>query len=226
MQKFIPTCAKEAIERNKFKINREENNAPNENNSNMPNENNVNMPNENGSNMPNENNANMPTSPTVPSESTAGYPEIVDAEPSMFEVKLLKWLASSRNGEITAVNNYLYQYFILQESYPTIANALREISIDEMEHFERLSEAIVLFGGNPNLTDGRGNVWTGRNVSQLKNVKDILNFDLKSEKAAVLEYQNFAQRTRNESLAKLFLRIAEDEKEHIVILENLIKSLN
>ena len=113
----------------------------------------------------------------------------------------------------------------MQNDYPEIATALREISVVEMEHFEKLGEAIVEFGGNPNLTDGRGNVWTGRNVLQLRNPRDILIANIRAEERAICEYQRSAARTQNESLRALFERIIEDEKNHIIIFNELLGTL-
>ncbi len=173
-----------------------------------------------------ENSNNQTQSPSrLIFESTNSYPEITDAEPSLFEVRQLKRLASSRKSEFSAVNTYLYQYFILRKTFPQVADALLNISIVEMEHFQRLSNAIVDFGGNPNLTDGRGNVWTGRNISQVKNVREILNFDIKAEREAIDAYEEAAIRTRNDSLRELYRRIIADEKLHIVVLEELLKNL-
>lgn len=153
------------------------------------------------------------------------YPEITNAEPSLFEVRWLKWLASSRKSEFSALNTYLYQFFVLRKAFPEIADTLRRISIVEMEHFEKLSNAIVAFGGNPNLTDGRGNVWTGRNVSNLRNVREILNFNIRAEREAIETYEDAILKTRNESLQDLYKRIIEDEKIHISVLESLLSSL-
>ena len=150
------------------------------------------------------------------------YPEITSAFPSLFEVKQLKWLNYGRNGELTAINTYLYQYFVLKNDFPEIANILREISVIEMEHFERLGDAIVLFGGNPNLTDGRGNVWTGRNITVLRNPREILLANIRAEERAICEYQQAAARTQNQSLRELFERIIQDEQNHIMIFNELL----
>ena len=224
MEKLIPTCIKEAIERNIRKQNEGEQVDPPTNSepTSPPQE----QP--TGSAEPIENPA--PLQPTTPQPTTTpnnDYPQIVGAEPSMYEVKLIKWLASSpRDSEFTAINNYLYQYFILKDTYPEVANRLREISQDEMEHYELLSEAIVDFGGNPNLTDGRGNVWTGRSVATIRNVRDILIFDIAGEEKAIKTYECYAQKTRNQSLADLFFAIANDEREHAEELKQLLANID
>ncbi len=157
--------------------------------------------------------------------STEPYPEITNAYPSMYEVKLIKWLAASRDSEMSAVATYMYQSYILLDEYPLIADALKQIAIVEMRHLDLLSEAIVDFGGNPNLTDGRGNVWTGRNILQIRNPREILLTDIKAEEQAIRKYQLAASKTCNASLAALFERIIIDEQDHIIILNELLSTL-
>ncbi|MCI5797098.1 MAG: hypothetical protein MR024_00465 [Firmicutes bacterium] len=191
--------------------------------------------------MPQQPTTSLPETPTQPQQplspsqpdasnfvysSNEPYPEITNAYPSMYEVKLIKWQVSSKDSEFSAINTYLYQDFILQDEYPEIAEALRQIAIVEMTHFDLLSEAIVDFGGNPNLTDGRGNVWTGRNIVQLKNPREILLSNIRGEEKAIRNYQIAAAKTCNASLAALFERIILDEQDHIIIFNELLKTLN
>ena len=66
--------------------------------------------------------------------STEPYPEITNAYPSMYEVKLIKWLTASKDSEMSAVATYMYQSYILQDEYPLIADTLKHIAIVEMSH--------------------------------------------------------------------------------------------
>ena len=157
--------------------------------------------------------------------STEPYPEITNAYPSMYEVKLIKWLTASKDSEMSAIATYIYQSYILQDEFPAVADALKQIAIVEMTHLDLLSEAIVDFGGNPNLTDGRGNVWTGRNVLQFRNPREILLADIRAEEKAIRDYQIAASKTCNASLAALFERIIIDEQDHIIILNELLSTL-
>jgi bacterioferritin len=138
--------------------------------------------------------------------------------PNRDDVKQLKMLTTGRNGELTAVLTYLYQHYILNESYSELSKALEQISLVEMTHYELLSEAIVDFGGDPNLTNGQGDIWTGRNIDTTKEVKKMLKNDIKSEEMAIVDYNRASKNTRNESLSELYLRIAKDEALHIVVL--------
>jgi len=163
--------------------------------------------------------AQQPNQSDLVLRATEPYPKIVNAMPNRVDVKQLKMLTTGRNGELTAVLTYLYQHYILNEMNPDLAKDLEQISLVEMEHYELLSEAIVDFGGDPNLTNGQGDIWTGRNIDTTKEVKRMLKNDIKSEKMAIADYNRAAKDTRNESLAELYLRIAKDEALHIVVLK-------
>lgn len=204
---ITPTCIKENIER-KSKLDIKENEIDRERMIKKPT---VELE-QNQPNMPNYN-------------SLAPYPEIVDAIPNRSDVRQLKMLVTGQNGELTAILTYLYQHYILSENYMEVADALEKISQVEMQHYELLSEAIIDFGGDPNLTNGIGDIWTARNVNTEKNVRRILQDNIKGEEEAIIDYTRAARETSNESLARLYLRIAEDERMHAEIFKELLKNI-
>lgn len=158
--------------------------------------------------------------------ATDPYPQLTNVIPNKCDVRQLKALTSGRKSELSAILTYLYQSYILQAEYPEISRALKRVAKVEMDHYDVLSEAIVAFGGNPNLTDGQGNIWTGRNISTVKDVRKILENNIKAEKAAIAEYTKAARETSNDSLAALYLRIARDEALHIAVFNYLLSTLN
>jgi bacterioferritin len=164
--------------------------------------------------------------PNIPThEVTAPYPKIIDASPNRADVKQLKKLATGADGELTATLTYLYQHYILSENYREIAVELEKIAQNEMTHYELLSEAIVDFGGDPNLTNGIGDIWTARNVNTEKNVRRILQDNIKGEEEAIIDYTRAAKQTSNESLAQLYLRIVEDERRHAETFKELLRGI-
>ena len=167
----------------------------------------------------------QPVEPELNFRLSSAYPEITGAADDPMVVRILKRLTAGRCGEFTAVNTYLYQYLILRRNYPEIAQALREISLVEMMHYEMLSEAVVDFGGDPNLTDGQGNVWTGRNINRERDVRRLLLDDIRSEENGIRRLENAASRVNNVSLSELLLRIIEDEKNHVIVLNRLLATL-
>ena len=155
----------------------------------------------------------------------SAYPAITSAVDDPATVRILKRLTAGRCGEFTAVNIYFYQYLILKNTYPEIAETLREISLVEMMHYEMLSEAVVDFGGDPTLTDGTGNVWTGRNINREHDVREILQDNIRAEQNGIRRLELAAASVQNVSLSQLFLRIIEDEKNHIIILNKLLETI-
>ena len=135
------------------------------------------------------------------------YPTITEATNDVATVRLLKKLTAGRCGEFTAANTYFYQYLILKNTYPQIASALREVALVELTHYEILSEAIVDFGGDPTLSDGQGNVWTGRNINRQKDVRQILLDDIRAEENGIRRLELVASKVNNVSLSELILRI-------------------
>lgn len=193
----------------------------NPNNDQNPSQNNEQEPNQNGEGQPNK----KETQNSI-FESNDPYPEITAELRNQKDIRTLKALTFGRDGELTAILTYIFQHTVLPNDLGTLKEILRQIAIVEMKHYEALSEAVVKLGGTPTLTDGRGNVWTGRNVSSITNPKRILEANAKREREAIAAYNRAARETENESLSLLYKRIAEDEKLHLEIFEKLLEVLN
>lgn len=193
----------------------------NPNNDQNQSQNNEQEPNQNGEGQPNQ----KETQNSI-FESNDPYPEITAELRNQKDIRTLKALTFGRDGELTAILTYIFQHTVLPNDLGTLKEILRQIAIVEMKHYEALSEAVVKLGGTPTLTDGRGNVWTGRNVSSITNPKRILETNAKGEREAIAAYNRAARETKNESLSLLYKRIAEDEKLHLEIFEKLLEVLN
>ena len=200
--------------------NNETRNLPPNNNQN-PSQNNEQEPNQNGEGQLNQNETQNSIF-----ESNEPYPEVTAGLRNQKDIRTLKALAFGRDGELTAILTHIFQHTVLPNDLGTLKEILRQIAIVEMKHYEALSEAIVKLGGTPTLTDGKGNVWTGRNVSSITNPKRILETNAKGEREAIATYNRVARETENESLSLLYKRIAEDEKLHLEIFEKLLEVLN
>lgn len=193
----------------------------NPNNDQNQSQNNEQEPNQNGEGQPNQ----KETQNSI-FESNDPYPEVTAGLRNQKDIRTLKALTFGRDGELTAILTYIFQHTVLPNDLGTLKEILRQIAIVEMKHYEVLSEAVVKLGGTPTLTDGRGNVWTGRNVSSITNPKRILETNAKGEREAIAAYNRAARETENESLSLLYKRIAEDEKLHLEIFEKLLEVLN
>ncbi len=143
------------------------------------------------------------------------YPEI-SGEISAREVEWLYDLYAGRFSEMTAITSYFYQSVIVGSG--ALQKLLLNISIVEMEHLERLGEALVRFGADPVLA-GKYSYFTCDYTNYSKDVRDFLTTDIEGEINAKKEYLTFANRTKNASLCELLTRIALDEELHIELLK-------
>lgn len=147
------------------------------------------------------------------------YPEIVDAVEDRETVAILKNLASSRGGEMTAVLQYIYQSVIADKTTEDIASIFEEIGVVEMMHLDMLMHATTMFGGVPKYEDAQGNYYTTAVVNYTMKLKDMLDNNIRGETLAIENYKKAIMLVENESLKKLFARIIEDEQRHIEVFK-------
>lgn len=153
------------------------------------------------------------------------YPEIVDATFSPETVAILRNLYASRVSELTSLATYVYQARVIGEHNREITELLEGVAMTEMKHMELLGKAIVEFGGDPAYANSRGQFWSGIFVDREKNIGQILKNNMRGETGSVADYSMAATRVKNQSLANLLLRIAEDEQHHKELFENALNNL-
>lgn len=153
------------------------------------------------------------------------YPELEDVVEDYKTVAVLKNLAMSRIGELTAVLQYVYQASITNSFMDDVAELFEEIGVVEMMHLDMLMHAIVEFGGVPIYEDSQSNIFNGKYVNYAMKLKDMLENNIQAEKMAIEDYKRAITLVKNESLKKLFERIIEDEKRHIEIFKYLLNNV-
>lgn len=153
------------------------------------------------------------------------YPEITDANKDMKTVAILKELLSGRDGELTAVLQYIYQSRVANLSEPEIADIFEEIAIVEMQHAEKLTDAILAFGGNPQFNNAYGQYFSAGYVNYSQKLKEMLEANIKGERDAIEDYSKAIQNVQNTSLKDLLNRIILDEQIHLGIFEKLLSNV-
>ena len=144
---------------------------------------------------------------------------------SCMDLKMVMNLYSGREGELTAITQYLYQHYIIGDLDETMATCLMGIAKVEMRHHALLGEAIVKMGGDP-IMGGSTCFWSGSNVNYAQNPIRFLLNNIVAEQQAICNYRRAASCINNASLSELFLRIAQDEELHIEIFDELLENLN
>lgn len=135
---------------------------------------------------------------------------------------VIEYLNKALKHEMTAVNQYWLHYRLLDDwGYSKLAKKLREESIEEMGHADKLIERILMLEGHPNM----------QYLDPLRigeDIKECLECDLAGEHSARNLYQE-ARDVCNEKKdyvsQKLFEDLMADEEGHIDWLETQLELL-
>lgn len=132
------------------------------------------------------------------------------------DADIIKHLNLALKNELTAINQYFLHSRMLGDwGVSRLAHKEYEESIDEMKHADELTKRILFLEGLPNL----------QSLDKLmigENVKEILECDLKLERAAVPMLQDgiaLCEERRDYVSRELLEDILESEEEHIDFLE-------
>jgi len=125
-------------------------------------------------------------------------------------------LNDSIKHELTAVNQYWLHYRLLDDwGFTKLAKKLREESIEEMQHADKLIERVLMLDGHPNL----------QQLAPLRigeNIKEVLECDLAGEISAAKLYKEarvLCAEKQDFVSQNLFEELLADEEGHIDWLE-------
>ena len=135
---------------------------------------------------------------------------------------VIEYLNKSLKHEMTAVNQYWLHYRLLEDwGYTKLAKKLREESIEEMGHADKLIERILMLEGHPNM----------QYLDPLRigeDIKECLEADLAGEYSArslYLEAREVCNDKKDYVSQKLFEDLLADEEGHIDWLETQLELL-
>lgn len=154
------------------------------------------------------------------------YPKIKPDKSDKKYIKLVFQDYCSRNGELTAVTEYIHSHITISEDNEInkqAADAFRGISIIEMFHFELLGDLINDLGEDPKFVSGKDISWKGSFVPYGKNLREKLKNAVISEEIAIKNYENHIRLIESKEMKKLYKRIVLDEKLHLEIFTKLLK---
>ncbi|WP_051688121.1 SafA/ExsA family spore coat assembly protein [Desulfofalx alkaliphila] len=144
------------------------------------------------------------------------YPEVKVERPNPRYGSMLMDALADKNGEMTAINLYLYYYTILENTkYEELSELLEAISIIEMRHMHDLMKFIKLLGCDPKYENSLGVPWCATYVNyKLHNVCNLLMAVIQDEENAAKLYTCMAREIKDKCVSDWLLRAAEDETHH------------
>lgn len=161
---------------------------------------------------------------TAPGE----YPPVKVESVNLNYARIISNSLASAHSEMTAIYQYLYQNWTLEQTSDEFAALTLKIAKVEMHHLQMLGELITKLGGNPRCQFnhmGRVGIWNGSMVGYPQGLKAAVKLNLVSERDACKTYETQAHYIKDASVSAVLLRIAEDEKVHIAIWETYLRKL-
>jgi bacterioferritin len=129
--------------------------------------------------------------------------------------KVIEQLNRALREELTAINQYFVHCEMYENwGYDRLSKRIKKQSIDEMKHAEALIERIFFLDGAPTMAPLA--------LSIGKNVKEMIESDLKAELGAIELYNEAALIAANEkdnSTRDLFIKLLKEEDGHADFLE-------
>ena len=137
--------------------------------------------------------------------------------------KVIEYLNKALRVELTAVNQFWLHYRLQKDwGYGKLAKKMREESIEEMEHADKLIDRIIFLEGHPNLQ-------TLEPLRIGENLRETLTCDLAAETEAVQLYneaRKYCSEAGDYASMHLFEELIMDEQGHIDFLETQIGLLD
>lgn len=158
------------------------------------------------------------------------YPEIspdIVIEPDVLPMIIDSY--SGSKGELTAICQYSYQSFLMKPSNEILHESIEAISINEMTHLEILSQVLIYSKIDPKFCRYIDNnpaipsCWSASNLNYQKNIKQLLENNIKGEEFAIGVYKQIIERTNSQNLKDVISRIIQDEEAHIKIFYALLE---
>jgi bacterioferritin len=157
----------------------------------------------------------------------APYPEVRVARPNKEYAYLLLEDYVGMVSELTAICQYSYHHFVLEDENREVADTLSCIALVEMHHLEILAETIVMLGVDPRYRTVEKNknerYWDGSFVFYGTALCDRLTADVGSEWAAIANYRKHQRMIDDPYINRILERIILDELHHVEMFNHLIQ---
>lgn len=128
----------------------------------------------------------------------------------MYE-KSIELLNKAVADEMSAVHQYMYFHFHLDDQgYELLSALFKRTAIEEMMHVEKLADRILFLKGEVEMK-------ADSDVQKIHDVKEMLEFALKSEESARMAYNQWANecsQAADSQSKKLFEDLVMDEERH------------
>lgn len=159
----------------------------------------------------------------------AGYPTLEEVTPDCSALRLISPAYAGKAGELTAILQYVFQSIVLEEcGFIEIAKTLVRLAVSETRHLQLLGTAICKLGAPPVFTACPPypvGYYSASNVDHCKNPRQMICADICAEENAIADYERMLCRLSNPPISALISRIAEEKRENLRVLNQILRDL-
>ncbi len=168
----------------------------------------------------------VPQEQKIEVASPTPYPPVTVEASNRQYAQLLRYDLASSHSEFTSLAQYIYQSWILEASYPQIAETMRRIAVVEMRHLDMIGKLILLLGGVPIYSVAQNNrnvAWNGGMVQYQGAISTCMKNNIVMERTAIDHYQKQMAKIKDECVRAVLSRIVLDEEIHIQIFSKFLE---
>lgn len=144
-------------------------------------------------------------------------------------LRLISPAYAGREGELTAVLQYVYQSIIFEKlGDGEFSKALLKIAVNEMHHLEILGTMITKLGAPPVFSACPPypvGYYSASCVNYTKTPRQMISADICAEENAISEYERILLRVKNSAVAEVISFILEEEREHLRKFNEMLSKL-
>lgn len=145
-------------------------------------------------------------------------------------MRLLSPAYAGREGELTAVLQYVYQAILLDGcGKGEEAKRVLRIAVEEMRHLERIGKILVSLGVPPVFTACPPYpvaYWSAACVNYAKPVREMLEADICAERRAIAGYDRILAAVKDARIRAEIGEIRSDEVRHLSAFEEMLSALD
>lgn len=160
-------------------------------------------------------------------EKTTNYPTLAEIKPDGAALRSISPAYAGREGELTAVLQYVYQSIVFGEiGKAEISKEILKIAVSEMRHLEVLGTVISKLGAPPVFTACPPypvGYYSASCVNYSRNPRQMLASDVCAEENAIAMYERVLLSLKNPPVTSIVSKILEEEREHLKIFNDLLE---
>lgn len=128
-------------------------------------------------------------------------------------------------SELSAILQYINNENRMSGEQCSFNRMILGLAMAEMVHLQKLGELIHLLGGVVGFETKQPNgLWSPSCLTLPRWIPQMLQADIEAEKAAICQYELHISMIQDDCVNAVLDRIIQDEKYHIMILQQLIRN--